>query len=393
MTFSSRFAVAAIAAASFGLCLGCGGQQSKLSPQAIFVAKTDGDVQSRFSRIHDLKTRLQSRSTVDLDDFRTELIAYSDSVVETANSIVRDPKAADSQKSQAIDYAFEAIADRGEAAPKDALKQLADEVDLIEGLTRGTVLASQTLLHHVRGLDSADDAAFDGHETRSTTLAAAIQRLAAASPKHPDIPEMLDLLARKAEHRGDVKREKILCELLTTHFPDDPLAERAKRTLKRINALQTVLTDFQGVDENGKTVDLKNYRGKVVVVFFWTDQGGQNAVGLSEAINEMHRNKDTDVVFIGISIDAHGGRAAEYSRQAGVQWVQIVESGNQEDPLADQTPELAKRLGIDSAPYYLIVDRQGRLAAFGPAFPTVRPVFDRLVAPATAPVATTKAVQ
>jgi hypothetical protein len=392
MTFSSRFAVAAVVAASACIGFGCG-QPTKLNPQAIFVPKTDGDVQSRFSRIHDLKTRLQSRSTVDLDDFRAELIAYSDSVVATANSIVRDPKAADSQKSQAIDYAFEAIQDRGEAAPKDALKQLADEVDLIEGLTRGTVLASQTLLHHVRGLDAAGDAVFDDPANRSASLDAAIQRLAAASPKHPEIPEMLDLLARKAEQRGDVKREKILCELLTTHFPDEPLGERAKHTLKRINALQTVLTDFQGVDENGKTVDLNDYRGKVVVVFFWTDQGGQNAVGLSEAINEMHRNKDKDVVFIGISIDAHGNRASEYSRQSGAQWVQIVEPGNQQEPLADQTPELAKRFGIDSAPYYLIVDRQGRLVAFGPEFRSVRPVFDRLVAPSAAPAATAEATR
>jgi peroxiredoxin len=192
---------------------------------------------------------------------------------------------------------------------------------------------------------------------------------------------MLEQLAQKAEVKGDLKREKILYGLLATHFPDEPLAQRARRILKRLDLLQTVVTDFRGVDENGKPVDLKDFRGKVVVVFYWSDQSENKVTAMSDLINEMKKYPKSDVVFVGINMDARGEKALEYAKQSGLTWVRIVTPANTEDPLADQTPELATRFGVESAPYHLIFDREGHLVACGASFRSVKPALDKLAPP------------
>lgn len=377
MTNPSRLVVLTIAPLSLFLIVGCAKSNAGLSAADIFVAKTDGDVQSRFSRIHDLETRLKKRTNVDLGEFRKELIAYCDAVVATADSIVSDPRAADSQKSQAIDYAFKALEQRSEAAPDEALKRLQEQTDLIENQGRGTLIAALGSYHHVKGLIATDDRAFKDSEHRATALDAAVAKLAAATPPHPDSTTLLEQLANRAEKSGDLKRERILYTLLVDEFPEDPAAARAKNILNRINLVGKEVPDFRGVDPKGKVIDLKDLRGRPVVVFYWSDEVDKGMTEMALMVGIISRYEKSDVAFIGINMEGRGAKTVQMAQESKLHWLQIVPPANLAS--TDAPPELATRFGIESAPYDLLFDREGRLVTFGTDFKAIEPALKTLL--------------
>jgi peroxiredoxin len=111
--------------------------------------------------------------------------------------------------------------------------------------------------------------------------------------------------------------------------------------------------EFTLKSSTGKTVNLKKYRGKVVVLDFWATwcHGCKEEIPWFSEFERKYSAKGLRV--IGVSLDEDGWKTVKpYLSSANIPY-QIV--------LGDQP--LAKQYAIESMPDTFLIDRQGRIAA------------------------------
>lgn len=106
-------------------------------------------------------------------------------------------------------------------------------------------------------------------------------------------------------------------------------------------------------DSAGRTVKLRNYRGKIVVLDFWATW----CHGCKEEIPwfaEFQRKYGTrGVSVVGVSLDDEGWKVVKpFMKSAGIPYTIVL--GNQ---------ATAKEYGIQSMPDTFLIDRNGRIAA------------------------------
>jgi peroxiredoxin len=74
--------------------------------------------------------------------------------------------------------------------------------------------------------------------------------------------------------------------------------------------------DFKLKDMNGKTVNLAEYKGKVVLLNFWATWCGPCKVEIPEFVRAYTEHKDKGFVILGVSIDD----TAEQLREFAAKW-------------------------------------------------------------------------
>ena len=135
--------------------------------------------------------------------------------------------------------------------------------------------------------------------------------------------------------------------------PDSPLARKAAGAIRRLDSVGKTL-DLQGRNLANGTANLADFRGKVVLIQYWsatTDQCKMDMVILKDLLNKYGRS---GFVILGVNLDNNAQEVAGFVRQSGIAWPQIFEEGGQ-----DSRP--AVELGILSVPTMLLVDQQGRV--------------------------------
>lgn len=106
-------------------------------------------------------------------------------------------------------------------------------------------------------------------------------------------------------------------------------------------------------DAAGKTVQLKNYRGKVVLLDFWTTwcHGCKEEIPWFSEFQKTYGAKGLTV--IGVSLDEEGWKVLKPFLAAARPSYQMLLG---DDPTA-------KRYGIENLPDTFLIDRKGKLAA------------------------------
>lgn len=112
--------------------------------------------------------------------------------------------------------------------------------------------------------------------------------------------------------------------------------------------------DFALKDENGVTVRLSDYRGKVVLLNFWATWCGPCKIEIPWFVQFESRYKDRGFAVIGISLDEGGWDDVKpYLRRINVNYRVLM--GND---------EVARRYGgVEALPTSFLIDRDGRIAA------------------------------
>jgi peroxiredoxin len=111
--------------------------------------------------------------------------------------------------------------------------------------------------------------------------------------------------------------------------------------------------EFALKDSSGKTVSLKDYRGKVVLLDFWATwcHGCKQEIPWFSEFARKYATQHLSVV--GVSLDSDGWKVVRPFIKAVRVPYQIV--------LGDDA--LAKTYGIENMPDTFLIDRQGRIAA------------------------------
>lgn len=112
--------------------------------------------------------------------------------------------------------------------------------------------------------------------------------------------------------------------------------------------------DFALKDENGATVRLSDYRGKVVLLNFWATWCGPCKVEIPWFVQFESEYKDKGFAVIGISMDEGGWDDVKpYLRRLKVNYRVLM--GND---------EVAVRYGgVEALPTSFLIDRDGRIAS------------------------------
>ena len=111
--------------------------------------------------------------------------------------------------------------------------------------------------------------------------------------------------------------------------------------------------NFSLVDTSGKTVSMKDFKGKVVFIDVWATWCGpcrEQFPHLKEIEEEYKDNKD--IVFMGISIDKLKDQQKwlRFIRKEKLQGIQLL----------DDAKAFREKYGIYSIPRFLLIDKQGR---------------------------------
>ncbi len=340
--------------------------QSRGTPQRPqFTAKTEGTPAERWAHIAHLKRVYEQADVNDLEAVHANFIAYSEAVIETAASIVEDPEATDEMRRKAAQAELEALKDQVLESKPKALDRLRAVTEKMEQDWQGTELTSLAAFEWVKALEDAPESAFPSEEARFEQVSRAAIQLANDKSPHPETAQILGRLASEAELTGRETLAQKLYKVLAERFPDDPQAQYAAGIARRLALKGQVLSGFSGETYEGKTLNLEDYRGKVVVIDFWATWCGP-CMQEMPSMKMMHEQLGPlGLQIIGVNLDEKREPVEEFLKTSKLDWPQIRSSAVpvSEDENAEQP--LAVRFGVMAIPYLMVVDRDGQLVATG----------------------------
>jgi len=180
-----------------------------------------------------------------------------------------------------------------------------------------------------------------------------------------------------AEHYAD--RNSILSVLPSLRKESDkPLIEKIIKTLEAKNPNYQPLLDykeavakakaqkerlaigkeapiFEFPTKEGKMVNLKEFRGKYLVVDFWASWCGpcRNEIPHMKELYEVYKGKDIE--FLSVSIDKSKNAWKKAMRQEDMAWPQLQAPGSGKD--------IMKEYQFSGIPYIILLDKEGKIVA------------------------------
>lgn len=137
---------------------------------------------------------------------------------------------------------------------------------------------------------------------------------------------------------------------LRDQFPDEPKAEACIRLLESVGQP----CDFSFTSLGGRTVNTRDYRGKVVLIEFWS----RGCSGCLTALANLRRLGRTfsprDLTILTVNLDTDRSAATDVVDRLDLPWPVAFDGQGFKGPLAT-------RFLVDALPRGLLVDRQSRL--------------------------------
>jgi cytochrome c biogenesis protein CcmG/thiol:disulfide interchange protein DsbE len=122
----------------------------------------------------------------------------------------------------------------------------------------------------------------------------------------------------------------------------------------RSAAERAAAPDFTLKDEDGRSVQLSDYRGKVVLLNFWATWCGPCKIEIPWFVEFEREHKDQGFAVVGISMDGDGWQAVKpFISDAGINYRILM--GN------DSIAHLYG--GVEALPTTFMIDRDGKIAA------------------------------
>jgi peroxiredoxin len=138
----------------------------------------------------------------------------------------------------------------------------------------------------------------------------------------------------------------------SSRIRDSKLSGAARRSKAILPVRGTLAKNFTAYDFSGKRITLSDYRGKVVLLHFWS-------TGYSPCFKEMptikgvyNKYKDKGLVVISIGLEPNQERLEYYGKKLGIEWIQIRDNRPREG-------DLSNLYRVSGVPENLLIDREG----------------------------------
>ena len=182
-----------------------------------------------------------------------------------------------------------------------------------------------------------------------------LEQYAARFPRGEDTPDAMLQIAIAEEFAGK-KEAPALYERIVSQYPESAASDRAKGAVARLNLVGKPLNlSGANLDSAKGALDLKEFRGKTVLVLFWATWCKPCTQDLPAIKDLYERYRSRGFEIIGINLDSTPEPVRGFLQEHRVTWPQIYETGSLESPLA-------RSFGIISLPTMFILDRDGKVS-------------------------------
>ncbi len=173
-------------------------------------------------------------------------------------------------------------------------------------------------------------------------------------PNAEDAPEASHQLAVALEFGGKLDKAKKWYQRIVSEHADSAAAVKAAGALQRIDLDDKMLSLSGAALAGNGNIDVKQFRGKIVLVLFWDTTSKLCATDLPQikTLHDEYRSKGFEV--IGVNLDATKEVVGPYLDKNKVKWPQIYEPG-----ALESAP--ARSFGIISLPTMFLVDAEGKV--------------------------------
>jgi len=183
-----------------------------------------------------------------------------------------------------------------------------------------------------------------------------LEAFAKKNPKADDTPEVLFQLASSQEFSGNLTDARKWYNRLISQHGNSAGGARAAGALRRIDMKGKPFT-LSGSSLKGGTITDRDFRGKVLLVLFWSTWCVPCAEDLPviRALYKEHRAQGFEI--LGVNLDTTSAPVGPYIAQNSITWPQIHEEGGLDASKPAQT------FGIISLPTMFLVDDKGKVVS------------------------------
>lgn len=193
----------------------------------------------------------------------------------------------------------------------------------------------------------------EGRAEVQTSWLGTLEKFITDYPRSEDSADAMLQLAMAHEFNGEVDEAKNWYSRLSQSHPEAPAATIGNGALRRLNLEGKPLT-LSGPGLNGGSIDLAQYRGKVVAVLFWATWCRPCTEELPQfkELYETHHRQGFEI--IGVNVDMPNAPIQDYIRQYQVPWPHIHEQGGLQSNIAQQ-------YGVITLPTMFLIDKRGNV--------------------------------
>ncbi len=179
-----------------------------------------------------------------------------------------------------------------------------------------------------------------------------LEQFASDYPTAADAAEAMLQLAINQEFSGEDGNAEKWYSRIVKEFPDSPAAKKATGARARLDSVDKVLA-LSGQSPAGGTVDLAKYRGKVVLIQYWSARSSSSKADMA-SLKELWNKYGRQFTIVGVNLDNDVKDLNAYLADNPLPWPQIHEEGGSDSRLATQ-------LGIFAVPTMILIDQQGKV--------------------------------
>ena len=178
-------------------------------------------------------------------------------------------------------------------------------------------------------------------------------------PKAPEASKAVMEAAQISESLGKTENARVCYRYLADNFTGQPVARKAGGSLARLGLggepvrLELPLL-FAPESRNDSTFDLKELRGKLVAVYFWSSVSPQAAedVQMLKDIAVKYQDRGLEIVYVNMDEDMSNARAFLAGRLT--MGTHVYQRGGLDGPVAE-------RYGIQALPTLFLLGNDGSL--------------------------------
>ena len=276
---------------------------------------------------------------------KKEVAEWHRARVEILQEVIAESK----NPAKKLVYQKQAVNDLAEATRTDLFPQGLDVLDkmIAVGGKIGSFAAYRKVLVQF-DLD-ADQPGANLLEVQKASLAK-FEAFLTDFPKSDEEPEALLQLGTVNDFNGDEKEAKRWYARLAKEFPATDAGKKALGAARRLDIDGKALK-LSGTGLSGKAASVDDYRGKPVLVVYWTSTDLKELQDLA-ALKAKLGAKGFEV--LGVNLDGDKAAAESAAKELPAPWATIHESGGMDGRLANE-------LGIISTPTMILLDAKGQV--------------------------------
>lgn len=176
-----------------------------------------------------------------------------------------------------------------------------------------------------------------------------------AYPKADEAPEAIWQVATTVEFNGNSTAATDWYKIASERYVSSPAGLRSKGALNRLNLKGKELA-LSGPSLDGRSVvNIGSMKGKVVAVVFWATWFKPSVDETPQLVELYKQFKPQGFEVVGLNLDPDGTPVANFLREQGATWPQILDPGGME------TGKAAKEFGIIAPGTMFLVGKDGKV--------------------------------